>query len=263
MRRVIGTLGAGLPHGWRDFWAQFLVFWTFYVGYELSAHLANGERTLALENGTRVIEVEKALGIYVERSVQQWTLNRAPAFFEWLANNTYFTCQFLISFGFMLFLYFRRNHAFYFVRNTVLFADLIALIGYFTLPTAPPRAFAGFVDTLHSQPINMQSSVVTLFGNPYAAMPSLHSAYALTLGVAAVCVFRSRVARTVAALYPLLVIYAIVATGNHFLLDAVAGACVAGLAAMLSLAVARGVLPRAGRAPRGFLVPRPQPLGAD
>ena len=56
--------------------------------------------------------------------------------------------------------------------------------------------------------------------------------------------------------YPLLVVYSIVATGNHFVLDAVAGVGVAGYALLGSLAIARGRTPRRGRTPVGFLTPR-------
>jgi hypothetical protein len=255
MRGLYAWLTRQLPHDWRDFWIQFGVFWTFYVSYELSGHLARGERSLAMANGQRVIDVERSLGIYWEQDVQHWVLNQSNGFWLWLANNTYFNCQFTISFAFMLWVYFRRNHAFYFIRNSILFIDFIGLIGYFTLPTAPPRAFPGFVDTLHTQPLNMQSGIIKWFGNPYAAMPSLHSAYALTIGVTGVLVCRTVVMRLVWAIYPALVVFAITATANHFLLDAIAGACVAGFAFLLSLSVARGKLPRRGEAPVGFLVP--------
>jgi membrane-associated phospholipid phosphatase len=87
-------------------------------------------------------------------------------------------------------------------------------------------------------------------------MPSLHTAYALILGTAAVLVTRHLVIRLIWACYPALVLFSIVATANHFILDAVAGAVVALFATLLSVAVARGVAPRRGRAPRGPLTPR-------
>ncbi len=246
-----------LPHGWGDFWVQFAVFWTFYAGYELSAHLASGARPTAFANGERVMSVERSLHLFIEPAIQRWTLHDAPAAFLWLANNTYFTCQFAISFGFMLWTYAMANHAFYFVRNTILLIDFIGLGGYFTVPTAPPRMFPGFVDTLHTQPISMQSSLVQALGNPYAAMPSLHSAYAIVLGVTGVVVFRHPAVRALWTIYPAIVVYAIVATGNHFVLDALGGLAVAGIALVASLAIARGRFPRRGAAPVGFLVPRP------
>jgi membrane-associated phospholipid phosphatase len=264
VRRIVTWVGRRLPHGWRDFWLQFAVFWTFNLAYEASRGLSDGARDVALANGRHVIAAERALGIYWEHAIQDWAL-RAPGLVLDIANQTYFNCQFTISFAFMLWVYFRRNHAFYFVRNTILFADFIGLAGYLAIPTAPPR-FLGFVDTLETSTVNHQSGIVETFANKYAAMPSLHTAYALTLGVTGALVCRRVAFRLIWILYPGLVVFSIVATGNHFLLDAVAGACVAAFAGTLSLAVARGRTPRRGRPPVGFLVPTGPaavPVGAD
>src|SRR5947209_4599648 len=146
-RSVWSRLGGLLPHGWRDFWVQFAVFWTFNIGYEASRGLSDGARTEAFENARRVMNAQRALGIFWERGIQHWAI-RAPGIVMDVANWTYFNCQFTISFAFMLWIYLRRNHAFYFVRNIILFADFIGLVGYLTIPTAPPRMFPqlGFQD---------------------------------------------------------------------------------------------------------------------
>jgi membrane-associated phospholipid phosphatase len=258
MRVVTDRLGRSMPHGWRDFWLQFVVFWTFNLSYEATRGLSDGARVEALENGTRVIDAERSLGLYFELDLQRWVVHDAPGLFLSAANWTYFNCQFTISFGFLLWVYFRRNYAFYFVRNVILCADFIGLFGYVAIPTAPPRLYPqlGFVDTLAGEVVSHQSGIIESFGNPYAAMPSLHTAYALTIGTTGVLVCRSLMARAIWAFYPLLVVYSIVATGNHFVLDAVAGAGVAGYALLLSLAIARGRVPARGRAPVGFLAPR-------
>jgi membrane-associated phospholipid phosphatase len=260
--RAVRRVGALLPHGWRDFWLQFAIFWTYNAGYEISRGFADGARDEAFVNARRVIAAQRDLGIFWELDVQRWAMD-APGIVLDVANWTYFNCQFSISFGLMVWIYLRRNHAFYFVRNTILFADFIGLTGYLTVPTAPPRMFPelGFVDTLDQIAVNHDTGFIAALANPYAAMPSLHTAYALILGTAAVLVCRSWPARIAWSLYPGLVLFSIVATGNHFLLDAVAGAFVALFAALLSLAVARGILPRVGRAPRGPLTPRVAAVG--
>lgn len=256
MRRAVDWIERFLPHGWRDFWIQAVVFWTFNISYEGSRGFSDGARTAALANGQRVIDAERQLGLYFELDLQRWVLD-APDIFLQAANWTYFNCQFTISFGFLLWVYFRRNYAFYFARNMILCADFIGLIGYLTIPTAPPRLYPqlGFVDTLTGEAVSHQTGIIAMFANPYAAMPSLHTAYALTLGTTGVLVCRSLLAKLTWLLYPVLVVYSIVATGNHFILDAVAGAGVAGLALLGSLAITRGRTPRPGRAPVGFLVP--------
>ncbi len=250
-----------LPWGWRDFWIQALVFWTFNLSYEASRGLSDGGRTTALANGERVIDAEKSLGIFWEHDLQDWVLS-APGIFERIANETYFNCQFTISFGVLLWVYFFRNHAFYFVRNVIVAADFIGLFGYITFPTAPPRLIpgGGFVDTtLNDSTVSHESWIIKTFANEYAAMPSLHTAYALTIGTTAVLVCRSIVAKVLWSLYPGLVIYSIISTGNHFILDAVAGAFVAQLAFLAAFAATRGVLPRRGRPPVGPLTPSSPP----
>jgi membrane-associated phospholipid phosphatase len=258
MRAIVDRIETALPHGWRDFWLQFLVFWTFNLSYEATRGLSDGARAAAFKNGARVIDAEQRLGIYRELDLQHWVL-QAPGVFEELANITYFNCQFTISFGFLLWVYFRRNHAFYFARNVIIVADFIGLIGYVAIPTAPPRFYPadGFIDTLHGSVVSHDSGIIAQFANDYAAMPSLHTAYALTIGTTGVLVCRSALAKMLWTIYPAVVVYSIIATGNHFVLDAIAGAGVAFFALLFSLAIARGVVPQLGREPVGFLVPRP------
>ena len=262
---VVRRIGAWLPHGWRDFWLQALVFWTFNASYELTRGFTDGQASVAFENARRLMQAERDLSLFVELDVQRWMLD-SPILMQKIANWTYLNCQFTVSFGFLFWIYLRRNHAFYFVRNTILFADFIGLVGYATIPMAPPRFFTqvGFVDTLHQEAVNLQTGFIASLANPYAAMPSLHTAYAVTLGVTGVLVSKRLLWRTVWALYPGLVLFSIVSTGNHFVLDAVAGAFVALFAAILSLAVTQGVVPRRGRAPAGPLTPRiPAVVGGD
>ena len=129
----------------------------------------------------------------------------------------------------MLWAYFRRNHAWYFMRNVLIVAGFIGLIGYVAFPTAPPRMFPelGFVDTLNGEAVSHQTGIVETFANPYAAMPSLHTAYALIIGTSGFLVCRHLLLKIMWACYPALVVFSIVATANHWFLDAIAGAFVA------------------------------------
>ena len=244
-----------LPRGWRDFWLQFAIFWLFYAAYEGTRGVSDGARREAFATAERLVEAQRDLGIFWELDVQAWALD-APDLVMTIANWTYFNCQFTISYGFMLWAYFRRNHAWYFMRNVLIVAGFIGLAGYVAYPTAPPRMFPelGFVDTLNDTAVNHESGIIETFANPYAAMPSLHTAYALIIGISGLLITRHLAVRLMWALYPSLVVFSIVATANHWLLDAVAGAFVAIAAGMVGLALTRGVLPRRGRAPAGPLV---------
>ena len=114
---------------------------------------------------------------------------------------------------------------------------MLALPGYILYPTAPPRMLLdeGFVDALQTAALNQSGFLVTLFGNPYAAMPSLHTATAILVGSTGVLVTRHLLVRLMWAFYPALVVFSIVATANHFFLDAIAGVGI--LAAALTIVI--------------------------
>lgn len=244
VRRAVDRIGRHLPRGWRDFWLQFAIFWSFYVAYEGSRTLASGDRYIAIRNALDILRAQEILGINGERSVQIWAMN-GPDIVMAIANWTYFNCQFTITYALLLFIYFRRNHAFYFIRNALLTVSFAGLIGYIMLPTAPPRMFGGlgFVDTLQQTSVNHQSSIIAFFSNPYAAMPSLHTAYAVIIGTAGVLVFRHPLLRLIWLLYPALVVFSIVATANHWFLDAAVGAFAALFALLVAFAASRGRIP--------------------
>lgn len=265
-RRTVSRIGAFLPHGWGEFALQALIFWSFYVAYEGARALASGDRYAAIANALDVLRAQQELGIAWEHQIQTWALN-APAFVMAIANWTYFNCHFIVSYGLLLFIYFRRNHAYYFVRNVILATSFAALIGYLLLPTAPPRMLAGlgFVDTLQQTAVNHESDIVAAFSNPYAAMPSLHTAYAVIIGAAGILVFAHPLLRAVWAAYPFLVLFSIITTANHWFLDAAVGSLLALLAMILAFAIARGRIPTLSRAgDRQRLYPTtPLPPGAD
>jgi membrane-associated phospholipid phosphatase len=122
--------------------------------------------------------------------------------------------------------YLRRNAAFTRFRNTILLANVLGLIGYVLLPTAPPRFFTsvGFTNTLGQiGGLNHGSGLIQLAANPYAAMPSLHAADALIVGVVLASVVRHRVWKVVWLLWPAWVWFSVMATANHFWLDVLAG----------------------------------------
>jgi hypothetical protein len=225
-----------LPKGWPDFLKQLAIFATFDIAYEASRALAEGQATAAFRHGRDVVEAEQALGIFDERSLQTWVLG-APGIVLDVANWTYFNCQFTISIAFLIWVYCRRNDSYYFIRNVVMAADFIGVIGYISYPTAPPRMLTeyGFVDTLHQTSVNHDT--VSALANPYAAMPSLHTAYALLIGTSGVLLARHAITKAIWALYPGLVVFSIVATANHFILDAAGGAVTLLLALTLVVSV--------------------------
>src|SRR5918999_666319 len=126
----------------------------------------------------------------------------------------------------------RRPAQFPLVRNTLVFATALSLVGYVLYPAAPPRLSGhGFVDTVSAHThVNLSSDLLGSLYNPFAAVPSMHFGYALIVGAALYAYARSRSVRVLGALYPPFMLFVIVATGNHFLLDAVAGGAVVWIA---------------------------------
>jgi membrane-associated phospholipid phosphatase len=116
-----------------------------------------------------------------------------------------------------------------------LLANVIGLIGYVAIPTAPPRMFPGqgFMDTLSDFGVNHGSGLIQLASNQYAAMPSLHSADALIVGVTLAFVVRRKIFKVLWLMWPGWVWFSVMATGNHFWLDCVAGILVAILSALV------------------------------
>jgi membrane-associated phospholipid phosphatase len=236
----VRAIGARLPDGWSGFARQIAVFVPFDIAYEASRTLAQGGKGNALRHARDLVSAEKAIGLYQEHAVQNWALS-APSFVMDVAKFTYFQCQFTITFGFVIWIYIRRHYAYTLLRNTLFATFMLAVPGYIFYPTAPPRLLPEehFIDALASSAISQQGTVVTLFGNPYAAMPSLHTATAILVGATGVLVTRNLLVRLIWALYPALVVFSIIATANHFFLDGVAGACVLAVALTIVLTLHR------------------------
>ena len=140
------------------------------------AGLADRQPEEAFSNGLKVVGVETNFsGRLYELTLQQFVEQR-----HWLAslaNWTYWTSEFTVLTLALLWLYVRRHDRFANFRNTLLLANVIGLLGYIAMPTAPPRLLGlGFADEPH------KDGLVQLAANPYAAMPSLHAADALIVG---------------------------------------------------------------------------------
>ena len=152
----------------------------------------------------------------------------------------YMTLHLAVTAAALLWLHQRRPAAFPFVRTTLLLASGLSLIGFLAYPTAPPRlAEIGIADTVSRGPIDLNHGLVSSLYNPYAALPSMHIGYALVVALTLLRHGRRSLVRALGALYPPFVLLVIVATGNHFFLDAAAGAITVALAAASASVITR------------------------
>jgi hypothetical protein len=211
-----------LPRGWSDLGRQLLIWFGFAVLYQLARGLAThiSSPAQAFQNGYHVLDIETRVAhrLY-ELTFQQFVDQRH--LLETAVSWTYWNSEFTVVGIAILWVYLRRHEAFIGFRNSILLANVIGLVGYVFMPTAPPRLLGvGFVD-------QHRDGLVSLAANPYAAMPSLHAADALIVGVVLFGVCRHVWAKVLWAAWPLWVWFAVMATGNHFWLDCIAGIFVA------------------------------------
>ena len=235
-----------LPKGGSDALLQLSIFVAADILYETVRGIAESNEAVPFENARSIMSAERSLHIFFEQSIQSWAMGQRVLID--LANFMYVNSHFVITTSALVWLYLRHNGRFYFVRNMFVVAMGLALIGYLLVPTAPPRFFPelGFVDTIaYYVNVKHDSGFVTLFFNPYAAVPSMHVAFALLISVPAILTVKRIVFKTLWALYAPVVAFVVVVTGNHWLMDAIAGAAVAAAAAIISLRVLSRVRPAA------------------
>jgi hypothetical protein len=213
-----------------------------YGLYEVVRGFGGEDFEAALANTSQIVALERALGLYVERAMQESVDSIAglPA----ALGVAYMLMHFVGTAALVVWVHRTRREAFPLVRTTLIAATGLALIGYLLFPAAPPRlANLGFVDTVTtSTGLNLSSNLLGDLYNPIAAVPSLHFGYALIVGAALVTLARAPLVRIVGGLYPLVMLFVIVATGNHFLLDAAAG----GATVLAGWLLARAVLRHTG-----------------
>jgi len=184
------------------------------------------------------MSVEHHLGVASEASVQHglrgtWML--------WILNHLYLAAQLVVLPGSLVFLYRRSRPLYERLRNTILATWLISIPVYAVFPVAPPRlADVGLVDTITSQTgFALSGKLTTSFYNELAAVPSLHVGFAVAIGIALAAGLQNRVAKAIALLWGPTIALAVLATGNHFVFDIVAGVAAAGLGYGLGILATR------------------------
>jgi hypothetical protein len=226
-------------------WAHWLrdavVLVALYQAYSLIQGLVPAHRSVAEANAERMLHVEQGLHLDPEL-----TLNHFVASHGWLAqvsNYWYSSLHFSVSVTVALWLLWRHQSQARHLLNSLYAATALALVGFWLVPLAPPRLLTGgpFEDTVvqfHTWG-GWNSGPVDAVANQYAALPSLHMAWALWCAIAVMRCARSGVAQRLVWLYPAGTLFVILGTGNHWLLDAVAGA----LALGVGFAASRTIVP--------------------
>ncbi len=191
------------------------------VLYRLVRLLAMDELDTALLNSQRIVDWERAIGIFNEVGLQSLVIGNDALI--WVLNRYYFFGHFLGMAILLTWLYVAQYDYYGRVRRVLIMSTVAALVIHVSFPLAPPRWFPqhGFADTLQIYgPRIYDSETITNTANQIAAMPSLHVGWALIAGWAITASTRSRW-RWLGYAHPIAMTLAVVVTANHWWLDVV------------------------------------------
>lgn len=219
-------------HARPRWWREVALVAVFYAAYTTIRDL-RGNRPVsaagALANARRVIGLERSVGVFHEAQIQHWVLHDRPvtaALDVW-----YGSTHFLVTAAVLLVLFFVYPARYRRWRNTLAGATALALVGFATFPLMPPRllpAAYGFTDTLKviGGLWDFDSGPMVHLSDQFAAMPSLHFAWALWCAVALVPALRHRWSKALMASYPAVTLVCVIVTANHYFTDTIAGALI-------------------------------------
>lgn len=232
-------------------WREILLIGVLYGAYEVSRGLGDANLRAALSNGRAIFHIERLWHLDPER-----VLNEALSHATWIAVPAayfYSVMHYLVTPTVLIWMYRKHRENYGAARTALAISTAFGLIGYLLLPTAPPRMLehSGLRDTLADTSSygwwGGEGSVPRGFGgftNQFAAMPSLHVGWALWCGVLIAMYARRRWVKALGIAYPLATTFVVMATANHYLLDAVAGGVVMGVGSMFAAMLSRRPSPR-------------------
>lgn len=199
--------------------------------YRIVRGFRRDDLAIAFENAADVIGVESMLGLLVEDDLQRWILSHDALVA--MLNHYYLWFHFPVAVGTLLWLLVWRPDRYRPFRNLMALTTATALVVHVLYPLAPPRLLPGFVDTMHSHGPNIYpSDVLQGAANQIAAMPSLHFGWAVLCAGAVISNVQGR-GRWLLALHPVAMLLSILATANHWWLDAFSALLLIGVSALL------------------------------
>jgi hypothetical protein len=226
---------------------ELLLIAVVYCMYDGSRFIVEGRQSTALAHAMSVLHIEQGLDMAWEQTLNRIVSNHALLAVP--ADYIYATLHYVVTPVVLVWMWRSHRAAYTRARTTLMVATVIGLVGFSLLPVAPPRMLPGFVDTMAqysgagwwstdaSAPRGVGS-----FTNQFAAMPSLHVGWALWCGLMMVQHGKHLVTRVSGVVYPTIITLVVIATGNHYLLDAVAGVAVV-ILAMMAVGVTVRLLP--------------------
>jgi hypothetical protein len=202
------------------------VVWLLWV-YDAITNLAPLRLQSALGHARGILNLEQSLGISPEHSLDSWLAGHRTL--GLLLSDYYDNAHFIVTLGLLGWLWWSRADIYRGLRNSLVLINVLAFIVFWRYPVAPPRMLPGFTDIVASTHAigSWHDGALASDANQLAAMPSLHIGWALWCAVAVWTATRRRWLRALAVIYPFVTAFAVLATGNHYVLDLLGGIVVA------------------------------------
>ena len=208
-----------------QWWTQTAIIALFLWAYDAINNLNPVRHAVALAHGSSVMRVELRTHLDPELALNRW-LAPHVALGRFIADY-YDIAHFVVTLTLLFWVWWKHPPRYRMLRNALIGINVIGFAIFWLFPVAPPRMLNsfGFVDIVavtHAVG-SWSTGAVASQANEYAAMPSLHMAWALWCAVVVWCIRRDWLSRIAAAAYPLLTAVAVLATANHYFLDVAAG----------------------------------------
>jgi hypothetical protein len=198
--------------------------WLIWL-FDAINNLAPVRQRLAERNGERILGLEQSLHLAPEHALNKWLASQRLS--SQIVVFWYENVHIAVTLAVLGWLWWRRNDLLGIMQTTLVLVNLSALAVFWCFPTAPPRMLpGGYVDTVaavHHLPV-WKLGATALHSNQLCSMPSLHIAWATWCSICVFRMSRRRWVRLVALVYPMITSFAVMATANHYLADAVIGA---------------------------------------
>jgi membrane-associated phospholipid phosphatase len=220
-------------------WLEALtIAWLCWV-YDAITNLAPLRLQAGLAHGREVLSIEQSLGIDPERALDRWLAGHHTL--GVLLSYYYDNAHFIVTLGLLGFLWWRRADIYAPLRNTLVLANVLAFVVFWLFPVAPPRMLPGFVDVVAASHTvgSWHTGSLASAANQLAAMPSLHIAWAVWCTLVVWRISARRWVRALAVIYPFITGFAVLSTGNHYVLDILGGLATIALSAALVALLAR------------------------
>lgn len=223
-------------------WTQVLLAVGFAWGYDEIRALHGDVHKAGLAHGLDVLHLDRVLHVDWATPFNAWLVHH-DTLADLLAGYYFVMHLGMTSLTLVVLWWHGRRYRWH--RDALLLMSVVGLVVYWLYPVAPPRLLPGFHDTVR-QVLPSAYDLETSRANLYAAVPSLHIAWAVWVGVALWSVSRRRWVRVVAIAHPALTTATVLATGNHYVADVVSGLVLAGIAyplLRLGIPLAERVIP--------------------